>query len=140
MSARASPRSPRPSNSPARTSDILSALERTKPSACTGDAAPSRRCSAIAAPGHTPGHQCVLIVSGDEHAILWGDLAVHPAQLAEPDWRFAADMDADAARRTRHRLLDRIEAEGMMVAARHFPAPGFGQLVRLDGRRSWHGL
>jgi len=92
------------------------------------------------APGHTPGHQCVLVASEDERAILWGDLAVHPAQLAEPDWRFAADMDADAARRTRHRLLDRIEAEGMTVAARHFPAPGFGHLVRLEGRRYWHGL
>lgn len=91
-------------------------------------------------PGHTPGHQSVLVTSGDERAIIWGDLAVHPAQLTEPDWRFAADMDADAARQTRSHLLDRIEAEGMTVAARHFPAPGFGQLVRLDGRRYWHPL
>ena len=82
----------------------------------------------------------MLVVSEDERAILWGDLAVHPAQVAEPDWRFAADMDADAARQTRHRLLDRIETEGMTVAARHFPAPGFGQLVRVEGRRYWHGL
>ena len=91
-------------------------------------------------PGHTPGHQSVLVVSRDERAILWGDLAVHPAQLTEPDWRFAADMDADAARQARRHLLDRIETEGMTVAARHFPAPGFGRLVRLEGRRYWHGV
>lgn len=91
-------------------------------------------------PGHTPGHQSVLVVSGDERAILWGDLAVHPAQLTEPDWRFAADMDADAARQARRHLLDRIETEGMTVATRHFPAPGFGRLVRLEGRRYWHGV
>ena len=91
-------------------------------------------------PGHTPGHQSVLVASGDERAILWGDLAVHPAQVAEPDWRSAADMDSDAARRTRRHLLDRIETEGMTVAARHFPAPGFGRLVRLEGRRYWKGL
>lgn len=94
----------------------------------------------VHAPGHTPGHQCVLVTSGNERAILWGDLAVHPAQLSEPDWRFAADMDPNAARQTRHRLLDRIEAEGMTVAARHFPAPGFGKLARLEGHRYWQGV
>jgi glyoxylase-like metal-dependent hydrolase (beta-lactamase superfamily II) len=91
-------------------------------------------------PGHTPGHQSVLVASEDERAIVWGDLAVHPAQLTEPDWRFAADMDTDAARETRRHMLDRIEAEGMTVAARHFPVPGFGRLVRIEGRRYWQGV
>jgi glyoxylase-like metal-dependent hydrolase (beta-lactamase superfamily II) len=91
-------------------------------------------------PGHTPGHQSVLVVSGGERAILWGDAIVHPAQVTEPEWAFFQDMDGAHAAQTRRRLLDRVEAEGMTVAACHFPAGGFGRLVRLEGRRYWQGL
>jgi hypothetical protein len=28
----------------------------------------------------------------------------------------------------------------MTVSACHFPEPGFGRVVRLEGRRSWQGL
>jgi hypothetical protein len=28
----------------------------------------------------------------------------------------------------------------MVVAAGHFPAPGFGKIVRLEGRRYWKGF
>jgi hypothetical protein len=50
------------------------------------------------------------------------------------------DMDAAGARATRAAVLDRVEAEGMTVAARHFPEPGFGQIVRLQGRRYWQAI
>jgi len=46
--------------------------------------------------------------------------------VTQRSWRFAADMDAQSARSTRHRILGRIEAENMTVAARHFPESGFG--------------
>jgi glyoxylase-like metal-dependent hydrolase (beta-lactamase superfamily II) len=91
-------------------------------------------------PGHTPGHQSVLVVSGGERAILWGDAIVHPAQVTEPEWVFSQDLDGAQAAETRHHLLDRVEAEGMTVAACHFPEGGFGRLVRLDGSRYWQGL
>jgi hypothetical protein len=39
-------------------------------------------------------------------------------------------MDAQSARSTRQRILDRIEAENMTVAARHFPESGFGRVIR----------
>ena len=45
-------------------------------------------------------------------------------------------MDAETARRTRHRVLERIEAEAMTVAGVRFPEPDFGRLARVDGRRS----
>jgi hypothetical protein len=32
------------------------------------------------------------------------------------------------------------EREEILVAAGHFEAPGFGRIVRLDGRRYWRGL
>lgn len=115
--------------------ESLGALELT-----TGERAITKELTVIHTPGHTPGHQSLLIVSGGERAILWGDAIVHPAQVTEPDWGFAFDMDGTRASRTRRQLLERVEAEGMTVAACHFPTPGFGRLVRLEGRRYWQGL
>jgi hypothetical protein len=40
----------------------------------------------------------------------------------------------------REQLLDRIEAEGMTMAVCHFPNPGSGRIVRLEGRRYFQGL
>ena len=36
--------------------------------------------------------------------------------------------------------LDRLEREDILVMAGHFEAPGFGRVVRLNGRRYWRGL
>jgi glyoxylase-like metal-dependent hydrolase (beta-lactamase superfamily II) len=96
--------------------------------------------TALHTPGHTPGHMSVLIVSNGHRAIITGDVLVNPAQVAEARWRFAADMNHEEACKTRYRLLERIEAERMTVAARHFPEPGFGQVMRLAGRRYWQAL
>jgi glyoxylase-like metal-dependent hydrolase (beta-lactamase superfamily II) len=91
-------------------------------------------------PGHTPGHLSTLITSGGERALIWGDVAIHPAQVSQPEWNAMFDMDGETARATRAAILDRVEAEGMTVAARHFPEPGFGHVVRLEGRRYWKPL
>lgn len=40
----------------------------------------------------------------------------------------------------RRQLLDRIEAEALVLSANHFPEPGFGRVVRFDGRRVWQAL
>jgi hypothetical protein len=37
-------------------------------------------------------------------------------------------------------VLDRLEAEGALVAAGHFPMPGFGRFERVEGRRTWRPL
>jgi len=89
-------------------------------------------------PGHTPGSQSVLVSSGGERAIFWGDVANHPAQVTETAWCSRADMDRGQADRTRQVLLDRIEAEGMTVSTAHFPEP-YGHIVRVGGRRYWRG-
>jgi hypothetical protein len=36
-------------------------------------------------------------------------------------------------------VFDRVEAELMTLVVCHFPEPGFGRLVRVDGRRYWQG-
>ena len=96
--------------------------------------------TSLPSPGHTPGHMSIVIRSQGESALVLGDVLHNTAQVHEQDWVSRADMDAAQARATRGSLLDRLEQEGMPVAAVHLPAPGFGKIVRLDGRRYWQGL
>jgi glyoxylase-like metal-dependent hydrolase (beta-lactamase superfamily II) len=100
----------------------------------------TRDLAAVPTPGHTPGHMCLLITSGGERALVLGDAAHSPVQLEQPDWVSRADMDPDLTRQTRRALIERLEREQILVAAGHFPAPGFGRIVRLEGRRYWRGL
>ena len=95
----------------------------------------------VPTPGHTPGHMSILVTSKGERALVLGDAAHNPVQLIdEPDWVSRADMDPELTRQTRRALLDRLEREEIIVAAGHFHAPGFGRIVRLEGRRYWQGL
>ena len=82
----------------------------------------------------------ILVTSQGERALVLGDAAHSPVQVLEPDWVSRADMDPEVTRQTRRALMDRIEREDILVAAGHFEAPGFGRIVRLDGRRYWKGL
>jgi glyoxylase-like metal-dependent hydrolase (beta-lactamase superfamily II) len=105
-----------------------------------GEHSITRELTALPTPGHTPGHVSILITSRGERALVLGDAAHSPVQLHEPDWVSRADMDPDLTRQTRRALLERLEREEILVAAGHFQAPGFGRIVRLDGRRYWRGL
>ena len=53
--------------------------------------------TAVPTPGHTPGHMSLAIVSGGQHALILGDVAVHPAQLTNIDWTFIFEMDPEQA-------------------------------------------
>ena len=96
--------------------------------------------TAIETPGHTPGHMSLIVSSQGEQACLTGDAIVHPAQVTCPDWAPRMDADKDVSTATRNRLLARLEAEGMALIGCHFPSPGYGQIVRLKGRRYWRAL
>jgi glyoxylase-like metal-dependent hydrolase (beta-lactamase superfamily II) len=105
-----------------------------------GEQSLTRELTAVPTPGHTPGQMSILIASQGERALVLGDAAHSPAQIEEPDWVSRADMDPDLTRQTRKALIDRLEREKILVAAGHFEAPGFGRIVRLEGRRYWRGL
>jgi glyoxylase-like metal-dependent hydrolase (beta-lactamase superfamily II) len=62
----------------------------------------------IHTPGHTPGHQCVLVDTGDEPFLVTGDLLVHMLQLIDPAQRYTHEVDPDAARASRTGLLARL--------------------------------
>ena len=105
-----------------------------------GEHALTRELTALPTPGHTPGHMSILVTSKGERALVLGDAAHSPVQVLEPDWVSRADMDPDLTRQTRKALLERLEREQILVAAGHFEAPGYGRIVRLEGRRYWKGL
>jgi glyoxylase-like metal-dependent hydrolase (beta-lactamase superfamily II) len=92
-------------------------------------------------PGHTPGHQAILISSQGEKAMIVGDVLHTKAQVYEPAWTAGVDVDKDASRRSREALLDRAENEGYVVAAGHFhPTDHIGKVVREEGRRYWQAM
>jgi glyoxylase-like metal-dependent hydrolase (beta-lactamase superfamily II) len=96
--------------------------------------------STILTPGHTPGHQSVLISSGDEKVVILGDASHSPVQLAETGWSPAFDFDPRQSAQSRADLFDRIEQEGLKIAAGHYPYPGLGGIVRVEGKRRWQPL
>ena len=61
----------------------------------------------LGTPGHTPGHQSILIESGGESAVITGDVLHTPAQLQEPGWSFRADLDKAAESHHDRRLSRR---------------------------------
>lgn len=105
-----------------------------------GEHSLTRTLTAMPTPGHTPGHMSLLVSSRGERALVLGDAAHSPVQIEEPDWVSRADMDPELTRQTRRALIERLEREQILVAAGHFQAPGFGRIVRLEGRRYWRGL
>jgi glyoxylase-like metal-dependent hydrolase (beta-lactamase superfamily II) len=88
-------------------------------------------------PGHTPGHISIAITSAGVRGFILGDVAHSPAQAQYTDWSPSFDIDTGQSVPTRHRIFDRLEDEGSLVSAGHFPEPGFGRLVRRDGKRYW---
>ena len=96
--------------------------------------------TAVPTPGHTPGHNSIAIASSGERGFILGDVAHSPIQAHHTDWCPAFDIEPGQARKTRHTVLDMLEAEGIIVSAGHFPDPGFGHFVRGESRRMWRGI
>ncbi|HLF05105.1 MAG TPA: MBL fold metallo-hydrolase [Dehalococcoidia bacterium] len=106
-----------------------------------GDYSVTGQVSCAPAPGHTPGHQVVMVNAGGQRVMLVGDLLHSPVQVAEPGWCAAVDYDKAQSQTVRERLLNQAEREGWIIAAGHFP-PGqqVGKVVSRQGKRRWQPL
>lgn len=83
--------------------------------------------TAVAAPGHTPGHFAYLLESGGAQMMLLADTTNHYVwSLAHPDWEVRFDRDKAQAAATRRALLGMLAAERMPFAGYHMPFPGIG--------------
>ena len=94
----------------------------------------------LATPGHSPGHMSLMISSQGQGGLVLGDVLHNTAQIENIDWVSRADIDPTQTRITRREIVDRLEREGIPVAAVHLAAPGFGKIVRENGRRFWQVL
>ena len=94
--------------------------------------------SAMALPGHTPGHVGYEIVSGSDHLFDMGDVA-HSAivSLARPDWAIGYDTDKPEGEATRRTTLARLAASHEEVFASHFPFPGVGRIEAAGDGFAW---
>jgi glyoxylase-like metal-dependent hydrolase (beta-lactamase superfamily II) len=105
-----------------------------------GEQALTSELTTLLTPGHTPGHMSIMINSQGERGIILGDVVHSPVQIHETEWVARVDIDPEQTRATRRSMMERLEREGIPVAAAHLPAPGFGKIVRLRGRRVWQAF
>ncbi|THD59576.1 MAG: MBL fold metallo-hydrolase [Bradyrhizobium sp.] len=83
----------------------------------------------IPTPGHSPGHMSLHIQSDGEDALLMGDVAHHPCQMAHLDWSSTADSDPVRSAVTRRELFSRLADRPTLVIGGHFN----GGRIRRDG-------
>lgn len=92
---------------PLRAADQLEALD--------GDHRLADGLRVVATPGHTPGHQSVLVESGGAALLVTGDLLVHMVQLVDPTVGYAHEDDQPLARRTRVTMLAGLRRPAMLA-------------------------
>jgi glyoxylase-like metal-dependent hydrolase (beta-lactamase superfamily II) len=83
-------------------------------------------------PGHTPGHVSVMIQSEGQSAVITGDIAHHPCQMAHPEWATGYDSDTQGATATRAKLFAEWADQPILVIGTHYAAPTAGHVKR-DG-------
>ncbi len=96
--------------------------------------------TAFSTPGHTPGHMSLLIASNNERALLVGDILGSPMQATETDFHYSPDWDGPMGIKARKDILDRAERDEAVVIGSHLSYPGWGTMIRWEGRRYWKAL
>jgi glyoxylase-like metal-dependent hydrolase (beta-lactamase superfamily II) len=81
--------------------------------------------TAIASPGHTPGHVSHVIASGNSKVLVQADITAGAATLfaRNPNWQFVFDTDKPQAVETRKKLYDMAATDKMMVQGYHIAFP-----------------
>lgn len=83
----------------------------------------------IHTPGHCPGHQSVLVRSGDEVACFLADVIPTMAHLPLP-WIMGYDVEPLVTLETKRTLLPRAADEGWLLVSTHDPFVPWGYLRR----------
>lgn len=96
--------------------------------------------SAIAAPGHTPGHMAISVHSDSKKLLHISDTVLHPIHLEHPDWHSSVAFTPKNLVSTRHRLLKKAASENTLVMATHFPFPGIGYIVQKEKAYQWQPI
>lgn len=95
---------------------------------------------AIFAPGHTPGHMAVSIISQGKQLLDLVDAVGHPIHLQHPEWNMRIDYQPELAENTRRKLLARASTEQTRILAYHFDFPGLGYVQQQQDVWKWQAL
>ncbi|MCU1345173.1 MAG: beta-lactamase domain protein [Acidimicrobiia bacterium] len=87
--------------------------------------------------GHTPGSTVIVLSSGQQRAMMLGDVVHCAVELLDDDWTRIYDVDPDLALRTRVALARELEGSDTVVAGAHFPGLEFGRVLPGQGTRRW---
>jgi glyoxylase-like metal-dependent hydrolase (beta-lactamase superfamily II) len=88
--------------------------------------------TAVASPGHTPGHTSHIIANGNDKVLVQADVTAGAASIfvRNPDWQFVFDTDKPQAVATRKKLYDMAVADKMIVQGYHFPFPSMAYVEK----------
>ncbi len=81
------------------------------------------------APGHTPGHVMLNLKSGNNSALMSGDVIHHPLQLIRPEWSSRACEDPVQSAISRTKMLERIADTDTLLCPAHFGSPTMGHVI-----------
>lgn len=88
-------------------------------------------------PGHTPGSSITVVSSGDERAMILGDVIHCPLELVNDEFAIMADIDPAMAKKAKAVVRNEIEGANVHVSSSHFPGLQFGRLLAGMGKRQW---
>jgi glyoxylase-like metal-dependent hydrolase (beta-lactamase superfamily II) len=89
---------------------------------------------AVAAHGHTPGHNVYVVESKGQKLVLWGDLMhVAAVQFVEPQVTISFDVDSKHAAVERKKAYADAAKGRYLVGSAHLPFPGLGH-IRAEGK------
>ncbi|HYP63168.1 MAG TPA: MBL fold metallo-hydrolase [Acidocella sp.] len=87
--------------------------------------------SLVPTPGHSPGHVSVRISSCGEEALITGDIAHHPCQLAHVHWGIPhIDFNFEQAIETRRCVFAEVADRPVLVIGTHWAGATAGQVKR----------
>lgn len=88
-------------------------------------------------PGHTPGSSIAVISSGEDRAMILGDVIHCPLELVDNEFAIMSDIDPAMAKRSKDILRMELEGANVHVSSSHFPGLDFGRLLKGEGKRYW---
>ena len=87
--------------------------------------------TAVATPGHTPGHTAHVIASGSDKVFVQSDVTLLPALFVRnPGWRPTFDFEPELAEQTRRKVYDMLAADRVLLQGYHYPFPGLAYIEK----------